>query len=162
MINYCFVSSALNKDKMDFNTQVNNTINNKEEKKINNFYLFKMNSNIKKNKLLQNSVFDFITDSQNFNSNNLNKDKNENTIKNNIITNQKKEEKIKTQNEPNKINNINIQKNMNNKDNNEKIIDEFNIEKDLEKVNNPPQEKRGSLDLNEKKEKIKKEKYKRN
>ena len=44
----------------------------------------------------------------------------------------------------------------------EKIIDEFNIEKDLEKVNNPPQEKRGSLDLNEKKEKIKKEKYKRN
>ena len=38
----------------------------------------------------------------------------------------------------------------------------FNIEKDLEKINNPPQEKRGSLDLNEKKEKIKKEKYKRN
>ena len=134
MVNYCFVSSALNKDKMDFNTQVNNTINNKEEKKINNFYLFKMNSNIKKNKLLQNSVFDFITDSQNFNSNNLNKDKNENTIKNNIITNQKKEEKIKTQNEPNKINNINIQQNMNNKDNNDEVIENF--KKDIEIQNN--------------------------
>ena len=133
IINYCFVSSAHDKDKMNkFNsiTQGNKTISNKNAKKINKINVFKANSNTNKNKILQNTVFDFVTDSHNFTTDNFLKNKNESTINNNLIPNTKNEENPKITNE---IKSIKIQRSMNNKDNNIESAENANIEEIKEK-----------------------------
>ena len=136
IVNYYFVSSAHDKDKMNnlnINSQNNNTINNKNAKKINQFNVFKTNSNTNtnKNKILQNSVFDYIIDSHNFTTENFSNIKhNENNKSNNkIIINQKIDNNSKMVNE---IKSINVKKSMNNKDNND---NKDNKDKSMEKTN---------------------------
>ena len=129
IVNYYFVSSAHDKDKMNkFNiiTQGNKTINNKNKnaKKINKINVFKANSNTNKNKILQNSVFDYVTDSHNFTTDNFIKNKNETTLNNNLITNTKSEENPKMTNE---VKSIKIQSSMSNKDNNGEATENLNL-----------------------------------
>ena len=142
IVNYCFVSSAHDKDKMNNlnnNNSNNNTINNKNAKKINQINVFKTNSNTNtnKNKILQNSVFDFIIDSHNFTTENFSniKHSENNKINNKIIINKKIEENPKMVNE---IKSINIKKSMNNKDNKEESIEkikkEINIPNNIEEI----------------------------
>ena len=125
--NYYFVSSAHDKGKIkniNSNIQINSTtINNKNAKKINKFNAIKNNSstNTNKNKIKQNSVFDFITDSQNFISSTATNNKSGNGIN---TTNQKDEEKFKIINEKN---DINIQKNDNEEEKISDIIENKNI-----------------------------------
>ena len=124
--NYCFVSSAHDKEKINNinpNIQLNGTINNKNAKKINKFNVFKTNSNTNKNKILQNSVFDFITDSHNFTSDNFMNNKNGNEISNKNTLNIKEEDNLKIIDK----NNVNIKQNNNNKDKIEEIIENKNI-----------------------------------
>ena len=128
--NYYFVSSAHDKGKINnLNSNIpindNTTIINKNAKKINKFNNIKNNSNTNtnKNKIIQNSVFDFITDSQNIISSNTTNNKSGNYS--NII-NQKEEEKIKIIKEKNK-NDINIQKNNNVEEKINEIMENKNI-----------------------------------
>ena len=134
IVNYYFVSSAHDKDKMNkFNiiTQNNKTINNKNAKKINKINVFKANSNTNKNKILQNSVFDYVTDSHNFTTDNFLKNKNETTLNNNLITNTKSEENPKMTNE---VKSIKIQSSMSNKDNNGEATENLNFLNNIEEI----------------------------
>jgi len=123
IVNYYFVSSADDKDKMNkFNiiTQGNKTIINKNTKKIN-----------KINKILQNSVFDYVTDTHNFTIDNFIKIKNETILNNNLITNTKSEENPKMTNE---VKSIKIQSSMSNKDNNGEAIENLNFLNNIEEI----------------------------
>ena len=134
IVNYYFVSSAHDKDKMNkFNiiTQGNKTIINKNTKKINKINAFKANSNTNKNKILQNSVFDYVTDTHNFTIDNFIKIKNETILNNNLITNTKSEENPKMTNE---VKSIKIQSSMSNKDNNGEAIENLNFLNNIEEI----------------------------
>ena len=119
--NYYFVSSAHDKDKIkNINSNIQINTNNK-------FNVIKSNSNTNKNKILQKSVFDFVTDSQNFISNNFINNKSDKEVKNNITINQKISNNSKT------INNTKKKSEELIKNNNAKILNNIGDikEKDL-------------------------------
>ena len=134
IVNYYFVSSAHDKDKMNklnLITQGNKAIKSKNAKKINKINVYNATSNTHKNKLLQNSVFDYVTDSHNFTTDNFIKNKNQTTVNNNMVTNTKSEENLKITNE---VKSIKIQSSMSNKDNNGEEIENLNFINDIGEI----------------------------
>ena len=133
--NYCFVSSAHDKDKrsnLNSKNEINNNVKSKNAKKINKISDFKINSNINtyKDKILQNNpTSDYIKNNlnKNFTSDNFINNKIIKEINNLFLHNQKEENNLIIQENNNINNNINIKNNNNDKAKNEEIIENKNI-----------------------------------
>ena len=134
IVNYYFVSSAHDKDKMknlNSNIQINSIIKSKNAKKVNKINVSKNNSNINvnKDKILQNSTSDFINNkNQNYISDNSENNKIEKEINdnNNILKNKEENNLIIKENNNTDIN-TNNQNNIIDMTKNDENIENKNI-----------------------------------